>query len=740
LQAEYSFDLLLMVSAIASWPVSAVCHKINNFCVCHGLPRIRRLCCLRFEQILDEPGEIMKKPIGVSLLLCSCLAATMAMAEPFSADHLVRLDRVGAPSLSPDSSSVVYTVRTTDMDANKGRYDLWWTRVSDGQAHRLTSHEANDTDPAWSPDGKFVYFLSSRSGSSQIWRIALDGGEATQVTRLPLDVGTFRVPASGGRLVVSLQAYPDCTDLACTEERDQEASESKTTGQGYDQLFMRHWDHWLSEKHSRLYTLELKNDGSAGKDAVLLTGDVEADVPSRVWGGNEEYAVSPDGATLYFTARLRDAGEPASTNFDIWSAPMNGDGPAINLTESNPAWDTQPVLSPDGRSLAYLAMARPGFEADRFQIMIRDLDSGNTSKLAADWDYSPSSIAFSRDGAAIYANAQDRGNKTLWKIDLAGGKPQKLVTQGNVNSFEPGADILVFAKDDLKTPNEVFVLEAGKSEARQLTRFSSPQLQDVEMGDFEQFSFTGANQDTVYGYVLKPANYTKGRKYPIAFLIHGGPQGSFGNHFHYRWNPQTYAGQGFAAVFIDFHGSTGYGQAFTDSISGDWGGKPLEDLQLGLDAALQKYDFLDGDKICALGASYGGYMINWIAGNWPERFDCLVNHDGVFDERMMYYSTEELWFPEWENGGPHFAKPENYEKHNPVNHVDQWRTPMMVIHGQLDYRVPVTQGIAAFTALQRQGIPSRFLYFPDENHWVLKPHNSVQWHKEVNAWLHRFLD
>jgi dipeptidyl aminopeptidase/acylaminoacyl peptidase len=260
------------------------------------------------------------------------------------------------------------------------------------------------------------------------------------------------------------------------------------------------------------------------------------------------------------------------------------------------------------------------------------------------------------------------------------------------------------------------------------------------MGDFEQFSFTGANQEKVYGYVVKPVGYEKGKEYPIAFLIHGGPQGSFGNHFHYRWNPQTYAGQGFAAVFIDFHGSTGYGQDFTDSISGDWGGNPLVDLQLGLEAALQKYEFLDGEKICALGASYGGFMINWIAGNWPDRFDCLVNHDGVFDQRMMYYTTEELWFPEWEHGGPHFASPAEYEKHNPVNHVDQWQTPMMVIHGQLDYRVPVTQGIAAFTALQRKGIPSKFLYFPDENHWVLKPNNSVQWHNEVNQWLHNYLD
>jgi dipeptidyl aminopeptidase/acylaminoacyl peptidase len=299
------------------------------------------------------------------------------------------------------------------------------------------------------------------------------------------------------------------------------------------------------------------------------------------------------------------------------------------------------------------------------------------------------------------------------------------------------------------SPVELHVLDKQSGDVRRITEFGAHTLADVTMGEFQQFSFDGANGDTVYGFVVKPAGFGRGRQYPVAFLIHGGPQGSFSNNFHYRWNPQTYAGQGFAAVMIDFHGSTGYGQAFTDSISGDWGGKPLEDLKLGLDAALEQFDFLDGDRACALGASYGGYMINWIAGNWPDRFRCLVNHDGVFDNRMMYFATEELWFPEWEHGGPYYANPEGYEKHNPANYVDNWQTPMLVIHGELDYRVPVTQGIAAYTAAQgiaaytaaqRKGVESRFLYFPDENHWVLKPANSVKWHDEVNTWLHEYLD
>jgi len=372
--------------------------------------------------------------------------------------------------------------------------------------------------------------------------------------------------------------------------------------------------------------------------------------------------------------------------------------------------------------------------------VLRDLRSGKNRVLTDGWDRSPSSIAFTRDGQSLLMNAQDVGHKTLWQIGLDGAEPVRLVSQGTVSTFDDSGARIVYTMNNLASPAELYVFDPETGDTRKITDFASRTLAGVTMGEYEQFSFEGAGGDTVYGFVVKPANFERGKKYPVAFLIHGGPQGSFSNNFHYRWNPQTYAGQGFAAVMIDFHGSTGYGQAFTDSISGDWGGKPLEDLQLGLAAALESYGFLDGDRVCALGASYGGYMINWIAGQWPDRFRCLVNHDGVFDNRSMYYTTEELWFPEWEHGGPYYENPEGYEKQNPALFVDRWETPMLVIHGQLDYRVPVTQGIAAFTALQRRGIESRFLYFPDENHWVLKPHNSIHWHEQVNAWLHQFLD
>jgi dipeptidyl aminopeptidase/acylaminoacyl peptidase len=669
----------------------------------------------------------------------SYLAASAVAAEPFTAGHLVRIDRVGAPAVSPAGDRVVYAVRHADIEADKGRYDLWLSDLDGGEPLRLTTHDGNDTSPAWSPNGQYVFFLSPRGGSTQIWRVSMDGGEAQQVTDLPLDVETFRISPTGDHLVVSASVYLDCEDLKCTAERDAKSEDDPVTAQAYDQLFMRHWDHWLDDKRSQLFAIPLDEDGNTGESSVRLTR-LDADVPSRNWGGSEEYAISPDGKTLYFTARLRNRDEPTSTNFDVYSIPISGDGDLENLTEENEAWDTAPVVSPDGRYLAYLSMSRPGFEADRFRIVLRDLQTGNKRLLAEDWDRSPSSIAFTRDSGALLMNAQDLGQRSLWRLDLDGSTPEKLVAEGTVSAFDDAGKHIVFASRNLASPVELQVLDTNSSDSKQITSFGDRTLEGVTMGEFEQFSFAGAGSDTVYGFVVKPAGFEPGESYPVAFIIHGGPQGSSSNDFHYRWNPQTYAGQGFAVVMIDFHGSTGYGQDFTDSISNDWGGKPLQDLKLGLAAALEKFEFLDGDRVCALGASYGGYMINWIAGQWPDRFRCLVNHDGIFDNRMMYYATEELWFPEWEHSGPYFENPEAYEKYNPANYVDQWQTPMLVIHGQLDYRVPVTQGIATFTALQRKGIDSRFLYYPDENHWVLKPSNSMRWHEEVNAWLHRYLN
>jgi dipeptidyl aminopeptidase/acylaminoacyl peptidase len=398
------------------------------------------------------------------------------------------------------------------------------------------------------------------------------------------------------------------------------------------------------------------------------------------------------------------------------------------------------VFSADGKTLFYRAMKRPGFEADRYALMAMDLADGSRREIAPQWDRSPSQVVPSADGRALYVAAQDMGEYPLFRVDVASGEVVKLVGDGTVSSFAIAGDTLALSRNGIKTGDVIYTSTLAADNLRAITPTAAERMPEVQFGDFEQFSFKGAGNATVHGYVVKPWNYVEGQTYPVAFLIHGGPQGSFGNGWSYRWNPQTYAGQGYAVVMIDFHGSTGYGQAFTDAISGDWGGKPLVDLQKGWAAAQDKYDFLDGDRACALGASYGGYMINWIAGNWFDRhgnapFKCLVNHDGVFDTRSMGYVTEELWFTEWENGGTPYDNPKAYEKFNPVNHVSKWKVPMLVVQGEKDYRVPVDQGLSTFTALQRRGIDSQLLYFPDENHWVLKPHNSVLWHDTVNAWL-----
>jgi dipeptidyl aminopeptidase/acylaminoacyl peptidase len=464
-----------------------------------------------------------------------------------------------------------------------------------------------------------------------------------------------------------------------------------------------------------------------------VSGGVRGDVPSKPFGGEEDYAFSRDGSRLVFSARLADRSEPWSTNFDLYEVAADGSGAARNLTVDNPAWDAQPVFLANG-DLAWLAMERPGFEADRFKVMLRSARDGKLRALTGDWDRSVGHLGASFDGKRLLATADDIGQVALFEIDPATGVRTRLVGEGQVQAFAPAAQGVVVAWASLGSPPDLHLAARGKAPAR-LTSVNGDLLGARELAASEQFSFAGAEGTTVHGYVMKPQGWTPGKKYPIAFIVHGGPQVSFANHWSWRWNPQVYAGAGYGVVFIDFHGSPGYGQKFTDSISQDWGGKPLVDLQKGLEAALAKYDWLDGDRACSLGASYGGFMQNWIAGNWPDRFRCIVNHAGIFDQRTMYYTTEELWFTEWENGGPYYANPQVHEKFNPADHVTKWKTPMLVIHGALDYRVPYSQGLATFTALQRQGVESRLLFFPDENHWILKPANSLLWHAEVIGWL-----
>lgn len=672
-------------------------------------------------------------------LLCTLPVSLFAAPRGFDANDLVMLDRVSDPRVSPDGNRVAFTLRETDREANKGVSGIFVLNLKqqDALPVRMTSKGQNSVSPRWSASGEALFFLSSRSGSMQLWRLDMSGGEARQVSDYPLDISGFKLSPAGDTVALTMDVFPDCADLACSKSRLDEQKSAKTSGVIYDQLFIRHWDTWKDGTRSHLFVAALNDDGHASATPLWLTRGVDGDVPSKPFGDDSEYAFSPDGKQIAYSVRIASKTEAWSTNFDVFLVSIDGSD-RRNLTAANEAMDTGPVFSADGRTLYYRAMRRPGFEADRLAIKALNLSTGESRDVAPDWDRSANGIAVSTDGRRLFTSAQHLGLVALFSIELSSNKVTQLTDAGNVSGFDLAGSNIVFARDDLASPTDLYRVPQKGGTTTRLSDVNRSRLADVRMGDYEQFSFAGWNGETVHGYVVKPWDYVEGQQYPLAFLIHGGPQGSFGDHFHYRWNPQTYAGQGFVSVMIDFHGSTGYGQDFTDAITGDWGGKPLEDLQKGLAYALDHYSFIDGQRACALGASYGGYMINWIAGNWREPFKCLVNHDGIFDNRSMAYTTEELWFDEWEMGGTAYEKPKGFEVHNPVNHVADWQVPMLVVHGALDYRVPLEQGIATFTALQRRGIESQFLYFPDENHWVLKPENSIQWHNTVNAWIKRW--
>jgi acylaminoacyl-peptidase len=673
--------------------------------------------------------------LAFALLAAPMTGAAQEAPRPFTARDLAELERVGEVRVSPDGRHAAYGLRTTDYAANRGVNHLYLADLRGrAQPRRLAASEGGASSPRWSSDGG-LYFLSSRGGSSQVWRTDAAGARATQVTRLPIDVQAFRLSPDGRRLAVALAVFPDCgpDPIACTLERQKTRAANKATGLVFDQTFVRHWDTWADGTRNHLFVVPTTG---AGTPAPVMRG-FDGDSPTKPFGDDADFVWTGDGRSLIFTARLAGRTEPWSTNFDLWRVAADGTGRPENLTAANPAWDAAPTVSPDGRSLAYLAMARPGFEADQYDIMIRDLATGQVREITGAWDRSPDHIAWSPDGRTLYASAADVGQTRLFAVDAASGRVTPLTGPGQVTGYDVGPNGIAYAQASLAGPPQLYRVGFDGTGRGQLTQHNVQRLRNLQMGSYEQFSFAGWNGERVYGHVMKPAGYVEGRRYPIAFIIHGGPQSSFGNFWSTRWNPQTYAGAGYGVVFIDFHGSTGYGQAFTDSITNHWGDRPLEDLQKGYAAALARYPWLDESRACALGASYGGYMTNWIAGVWPEPWRCLVTHAGIYDTRSMGAATEELWFTEWEFGGTPWDQPEAYERFNPRNYVGNWRTPMLVTQGERDYRVIGEQSLAAFNTLQRRGIESRLVWFPDENHWILKPQNSVQWHEEVKRWLDR---
>ncbi|MBL8861766.1 MAG: S9 family peptidase [Planctomycetes bacterium] len=669
------------------------------------------------------------------LPLLLALAAQAADARPFSVHDMLAMRRVSDPEVSPDGRWVLFSVRDTDVEANRGRVDLWLAAVDGTSVRQLTAHPENDSSGRWSQDGRSVLFLSPRGGSSQVWRLSLDGGEPLPVTDLPLDVQAFAPFPDGQRLLLVLDVVPDADgarEIPKTVEHDAAQAKSKVKARVYESLLFRHWDSWEDAKRQHLFVWDPEGGARA------LTPGLETDVPTKPFGGLEEVAISPDGRDVVFTARVPGREAAWTNDLNLWHVPADGSAAPRPITADNRAVDTTPAFAPDGRSLAYLRMERAGYESDRQRVALLSWPPSAAPRILTEaFDRSLGELAWSADGRTLVSACDDLGHHSLVAIDVASGEVRRLVAQGSNGSARIAGQRVLFLQNTLSSPAEIWTVARDGSDPRRVTDLNRANLERTRLGAYEQFTFPGWNGETVHAWLVKPVGFDAAKKWPVAFLIHGGPQGSFGNSFHYRWNPQAYAGAGFAAVMVDFHGSTGYGQAFTDSIRGDWGGKPYEDLIKGLDAALERYPFLDGSRVAALGASYGGYMVNWIAGQ-TDRFRALVSHCGNIDERMAYYDTEELWFPEWEHGGTPYENPAGFQKHNPIDHIAKWQTPTLVIHGANDFRVVDVQGMSAFTALQRRGVPSKFLHFPDENHWVLKPQNSILWHETVLEWITRW--
>ena len=681
------------------------------------------------------PMKSLVIAIGAAAL---ALFSVPASARPFTPEDLVQLRRLGGSTVSPDGTQLVYALGETDLEANASRGDLWKIDLGEpgAAAVRLRSTpEEDEHSPAFSSDGASIYYLSDRSGSNQVWRLAPAGSEAVQVTAVDADVSGFSIAPGGGQIALWFDEDRHCAAASCA---DPPATDPAATVRGYDEGFTRQWENWGDGARSRLVTFALV-DGVAAGEGVFVSRGFDGNVPSRPFGGGGEIAWHPAGGSLFFVGRESGRSEPRSTDLDIYVVAADGSAPPHVLTDGNPAADMLPTPSPDGRLLAYVAMAAPGYLSDRQVLHLRDLATGETRALTSRWDRSIGSIAWSPDMRYLWLTARVGLDLALFRMTLAEGAITRFSDDGSIGSAAPQADgsVLVTMASAL-APSDLYRIGADRSVTR-LTDVNGDLLEDIDMPTRETFSFAGAGRNPIAGQIFRPPGMEPGMRAPVALWVHGGPQGSYGDSWSYRWNPAAMAARGYAVVTIDFHGSVGYGQRFTDSIVNDWGGKPLRDLQLGLAAALEANDWMDGERVCALGASYGGYMMNWIAGNWPERFSCLVNHAGIFDLRSFYYSTDELFSPEHDFGGAYDERSEAYERWNPVNHLAGWRTPMLVIHGERDFRIPYTQSLSTFTALQSRGIASRLLVFPDEGHRIVLPRNSLRWHREVYDWLDKWL-
>lgn len=651
-------------------------------------------------------------------------------------DDMIRMHRVGEGQISPDGKWVAYTVTTADMEANRNASNIWIVPAAGGDSLQLTQ-SGRDSSPAWSPDGKTIAFLSSRSGTSQVYLLSMEGGEAEPLTKLSTGADLVKWSPDGKLILFTSSVYPDCKDDACNKERDEAKEKDKVKAHVAEHLLYRHWTHWNDGKRSHLFVMSPDRSGAA-RD---LTPGANYDVPPDERGSAADINFSPDSKEICFTA-VTDPVEAISTNGDLFLVPVTG-GEARRITTQK-GFDGEPTYSPDGEYIAYHAQMTAGYESDRWRVMLYDRGTEKSEDLTAEFDRSAGELAWSPDSKAIYFTAEDETQQPIYEMNArTGAIPKKLIS----NSYNAGISVsadgktIVFERTSLTRPAEVFAAESDGSHLRQLSHQNDAILASLKMNEAETFWFEGAGGTRVQAMMIRPPDFEASKKYPLLVLLHGGPQTMWSNAWGYRWNEQVFSAPGYATLMINRRGSTGYGQKFTDEITGDWGGKAYEDVMDGVDYALKKYPFLDGSRMAAAGGSYGGYMANWIATH-NGRFKAIISHAGIWDANSMY-ATEELWFQEHDMQGTPWTNPESYRKWAPMTYaaeLGKFKTPMLVIDGELDFRVPYTQSLELFDTLQRQNVPSKLVIFPDEGHWVLKPQNSRFWYKTFLDWLAKYLN
>jgi dipeptidyl aminopeptidase/acylaminoacyl peptidase len=666
--------------------------------------------------------------LPVLLALCICIRPVTAQKQPFTVQTMMRLARISEPVLSPDGTQVAFTVQRIDLDKNTKPTDIYIVPAQGGTPRQLTTEGSTNERPRWSPDSKQIYFVSNRGGSSQIWAMNADGSNAHQITKFAAEADGTLVSPDGKKIVFLSSVYPECgADDACNQRKLDEESKSKTKARIYTSLLYRHWTEWQGAR--RRHLMVMNADGTEIKD--LTPGTIE--VPPFSLGGQDDYAISPDSNEVAFVMNV-DPDPATSTNSDIYVVPIGGGEPKKITT--GPGADTTPLYSPDGKLLAFRSQARGGYESDRWRLMVLDRATGRATNLTENLDRWVGSVTWSPDSTRLFFTVEDRGRTGLQMIQASGGGARNIIagpaTLDDVQ-FTSDGRAMIYTEMSGSRPVEIYRATSNGGTGVPLTHLNDSVLAGADLTPLEELWADSADRTRVHSFIVKPPGFSPTRKYPVLFLIHGGPQGSWGESWTYRWNAQVFAGAGYLVVMPNPRGSTGYGQKYTEDISGDWGGKAYDDIMAVVDS-VAALPYADANRMAAAGGSYGGYMIDWMLGH-TDRFKAFVTHAGVFDLRSMAAETEELWFVQWEFKGMPWDNPELYAKWSPSMFVKDFKTPTLVIHGEQDFRVPVSQGMQLFTALKSQKVPSKLLLFPDEGHWVLKPQNTVLWYSQFLDWI-----